>query len=106
MARGKYKVTLARRADWMLTTHTKFLANVSPNTARRLLADFKASTKRIADNPFQFPYADEMDAPGIPPETYRKCLFDGRYKALFLVEGYDAHIDAIIDCRQENKDLY
>ncbi|MDR0380478.1 MAG: hypothetical protein LBH86_00580 [Oscillospiraceae bacterium] len=106
MARGHYKVTLARRADWMLIAHTGFLADVSPAAARGLLTDFKAASKRIADDPFQFPYADEMDVPDMPAETYRKCLFYGRYKALFLVEGDEVYIDAIIDCRQENKSLY
>ena len=103
---GKYSVMLARRADGMLITHTEFLARVSPAAARRLLADFRKVTARISQNPYQFPYADESDAPGIPLETYRKCLFDKRYKALFLIEGDIAYIDAVIDCRQANKGLY
>ena len=106
MARGKYNVTIARRADRMLIRHTEFLAKISLVAARRLLAGFRTSTTRIANNPFQFPYADETDAPGIPPETYRKCLFDGRYKAFFLVDGEDVYIDVIIDSRQENIDLF
>ena len=103
---SKYSVILARRADIMLITHTEFLARVSPIAARRLLADFKKATTRISQNPYQFPYANELDAPGIPLETYRKCLFDKRYKALFLIESHIAYVDAVIDCRQENKDLF
>ena len=106
MAQKLYRATLARRADGMLLSHTEFLARVSPAAARRLLASFKKSAGRIEENPFEFPFADDTDAPGIPPETYRKCLFEERYKALFLVEGYDVYIDAIIDCRQENVDLF
>jgi plasmid stabilization system protein ParE len=86
----------------MMLKHTKFLANVSPDAARRLLAEYKKVAKLIADNPLQFPFADEIDVPGILPQTYRKCLFARRYKALFLVEGNNVFIDAIIDCRQEN----
>jgi hypothetical protein len=52
------------------------------------------------------PRVDELDALGIPLETYRKCLFDGRYKALYLVEGDNIFIDVIVDCRQENRDLF
>ena len=108
MTQKKYNVMLAVRADKMMLLHTAFLARISPAAARRLLADFKKAKLSLSENPFKFPFADELDAPGIPMETYRKCLFDNykRYKALFLVEGINVQIDAIIDCRQENKDIF
>jgi plasmid stabilization system protein ParE len=90
----------------MLLLHTEFLARVSPSAARRLLADFRKAAKLLADNPFMFPFADELDVPGIPPETYRRCAFGKRYKAICLIEGNDVYIDAVIDCRQENANLY
>ena len=106
MAKATYNVRLARRADRMLLSHTEFLAQVSTAAARRLLTDFKKTMKRLSDNPMAFPFADELDVPGIPPETYRKCVFDKRYKAIYLIEDHDVYIDAIIDCRQENANLY
>ena len=106
MKKRKYDVVLSRRAERMLLKHTEFLARSSPAAARRLIADSKEIKNRLADNPYQFPFADEVDVPGIPPETYRKCLFDRRYKALFLVEENDVFIDAFIDCRQENDTLF
>ena len=106
MARKMYDVRVARRADWMLIAHTGFLSRVSPPAARRLLADFKKTTKLLKDNPYMFPFADGTDVPGIPPETYRRCLFDKRYKAIYLIEDSYVYIDAVIDCRQENADLY
>jgi plasmid stabilization system protein ParE len=106
MARKKYNIKLASRADKMMLSHTEFLAKASPDAARKLLAEFKKAIKRIDDNPLQFPFADEIDVPGILPRTYRKCLIRQRYKALFLVEGNDVFIDAIIDCRQENLDVF
>jgi plasmid stabilization system protein ParE len=106
MPNDKFAVTVARRADRMLLSHSRFLAQVSPAAAGRLLLGFRKMTRRLADNPYQFPFADELDAPGLPMETYRKCLIDKRYKCLFLVEGRNVYIDAVIDCRQENKDLY
>ena len=106
MAKKDYEVIVARRADRMLLTHTEFLAQVSSVAARRLLVDFKKISKQLSDNPYQFPYADELDVPGIPQKTYRKCLFEKRYKALFIIESNSVFIDAIIDCRQQNKSLY
>ena len=105
MTPKNYDVVIARRAEKMLLSHTEFLAKVSTSAARRLLADFKKVTGSLSENPLQFPFADELDAPGIPIETY-KCLFEKRYKALFLVENNNVYVDAIIDCRQENNELY
>ena len=106
MAQQKYRVVIARRADRMLLSHTEFLARVSPAAARRLLVDFKKAMRLLSNNPTLFPFADEMDAAGIPQNTYRKYTFDKRYKAIYMIEGDHVYIDAIIDCRQENAELY
>jgi hypothetical protein len=102
----EYNVDLSRRAERMLLQHTEFLARVSPVSARRFIRSSKVVKNKLADDPCQFPFADELDVPGIPLKTYRKCLFDGRYMALFIVEGDNVFIDAVIDCRQENKNIY
>ena len=102
----KFSVILSRRSEIMMLSHTEFLVRVSVVSARKLLSEFKKVTGRIAENPHQFPYADELDANGIPLQTYRKAMFYSRYKALFVVEGNNAYVDAIIDCRQENNDIF
>jgi hypothetical protein len=53
----------------MLISHTEFLSRVSIPAAKRLLADFLKSTEALSVNPFYCPFADEIDVPGIPPET-------------------------------------
>jgi plasmid stabilization system protein ParE len=106
MSGQKYEVSLSRSAERMLLQHTEFLAQVSPASARRLISSLVKVKSRLSDNPYQYPFADDLDVSGIPPVTYRKCLFEKRYKALFLIEGNDVHVDAIIDCRQENKSIY
>jgi hypothetical protein len=106
MAKKKHNVIFARRADIMMVRHTEFMAQVSVGAARRLLVDFKKVTKQLEDDPYRFPYADEIDAPGVPPEKYRKCLFFERYKALFTIENDNVFVDAIIDCRQKNNGLF
>ena len=106
MARKTYNVIIAKRADTMLLMHTEFLAKASPTAARRLISEFKKVKQRLNKDPFQFPFADDLDVPGIAPRAYRKCLFYGRYKAIFLVENNDIFIDAIIDCRQDNTDIF
>ena len=106
MARKRYNVEVSQRAERMLLQHTEFLARVSPAAARKLISTIKDVYAKLAENPYQFPFADELDVPGIPSDTYRKCFFGGRYKAIFLIEGNAVFLDAIIDCRQENKNLF
>ena len=106
MAKGEYTIIVARLADEMLLAHTEFISRVSTQAARKLISEFKKVKDRLADNPYQFPYADELDVPGISSKTHRKCLFYSRYKALFLIEGSCVYLDAIIDCRQENVDIF
>ncbi|MDR1731329.1 MAG: hypothetical protein LBR61_04475 [Synergistaceae bacterium] len=106
MRRGKYAVILSSRADLTLARHIEFMARVDSKAARNLLADFRTASARIGDNPLMFPYADETDIPGIPKETYRKCLFHNRYKAIYIFENETAYIDVIIDCRQKNDNLF
>ena len=104
----KYKLQTIPRADSMLALHVDFLTKASLEAGRRLLTSFKKMTDRLADNPFQFPFADDQDAPGMPPKVYRKCLFEKRYKVIFRVENDDAGVIvvAVIDCRMENKNLF
>jgi len=90
----------------MMLLHTEFLSRLSPVAARGLTESYGDIISRLAGDPYQFPFADEMDMPDIPPETYRKCLFDKRYKALFFIEGNSVFTDTVIDCRQENKTLF
>ena len=106
MASRKYEVSLSRSAEKMLLQHAEFLTQVNIAAARRLINSLKKVKSRLSVNPYQFPYADGVDVPDIPLKTYRKCLFEKRYKALFLIEGNCVFIDAIIDSRQENKTLY
>ncbi|MCL1908697.1 MAG: hypothetical protein FWG12_04945 [Holophagaceae bacterium] len=100
-----YKVTVDRKAREQFSGHVKFLKRESINAAKRLVSSYKKSIARIADNPFQFPFADELDVPNMPLKTYRKCLFEERYKALFQVGEGEVFVDAVIDSRMENIDL-
>jgi len=101
---GKHKVVVTANAKKMFSVHLRFLQRDSLNAAQRLLSRYKKSLARIADNPFQFPIADELDIPSIAVGVCRKCLFEDRYKALFQLGGNEAVIIAVIDSRMENKD--
>ncbi len=96
----KYRVILATRVRSQLLNHITFLSRVSPHAARRLRFSFEEIKERIKENPFQFPSDHVLSNLNLP---YRSALFEGRYKALFTVEGHDVFIDSVIDCRQQNE---
>jgi len=98
----KHKLIIEPDAKEMFHEHLRFLKRESHSAANRLVSSYRKSVARIADNPFQFPIADELDLPGIAPNTYRKCLFESRYKVLFRLEENIALIIAVIDTCMEN----
>ena len=106
MAKNKYNVELSERAELMLLHHIEFLAQVSISAAKRLIKSSKNLITKLKSNPEMYTFADDIDVPGIPYKTYRKYIFEKRYKALYLIEGNNVFIDVIIDTRQENIDLF
>ena len=106
MSNKKYHIEFSQRADDMLLQHTEFLARVSISAARRLIKSTKKMKSTLKCNPEMYAFADEVDVPGIPHKTYRKYIFEKRYKALYLIERNNVFIDVIIDTRQENKNLF
>lgn len=93
----KYRVIVSEAAKGMLLRHMKFLANVSAPASRKFLLAFKDAKAQLSVFPLSGPYDDD---PALPAETYRKCLFYGRYNILYEVENKTVYIDAIVDCRQ------
>jgi plasmid stabilization system protein ParE len=100
----KYEVRAISRANKMFSAHVEFLNQASPRAAVRLVLSFEKILAALAENPFQFPFANDQDAHGIPPKKYRKCLFEKRYKAIFhIINDNEVIVAAVMDCRTENK---
>ena len=99
---AKYNVIVAERADKMLIRHARFLAKASKPAALRLADEFEAVLRELEENPYQFP----METDGnLPKGLYRKALFCKWYKAVFVVESQNVYLDAVLDCRQDNRRL-
>ena len=80
----KYKVILSTKVRSQLLEHVSFLSRVSLPAARRLRNSFDEVKERLKDNPFQFPIDPTFENLQL---NYRNALFEGRYKALFTIEG-------------------
>lgn len=98
---GDYTVIVSKRADEMLIRHARFLVQVRVSAARRMTAEFARVIDTLEKNPFQFP--PELDY-NLPDGAYRKALFSKWYKAIFSVEEKTVYLDAVLDCRQDNKE--
>ncbi|MBJ2355214.1 type II toxin-antitoxin system RelE/ParE family toxin [Sphaerochaeta sp. S2] len=92
-----YEVIVSRKADEMLVSHVRFLAQVSIPAAKVLRNEFCSVLVALKDNPFQFQLEEDL---GLPSGKYRRVVFAKRYKAVFSVFENSVFIDAIIDCRQ------
>ena len=99
----QYTVIFASRVDAQLLKHVEFLARVSIPAAKAFRSEFAEILTQLEENPFLFP--PETD-PNLPAGLYRKALFAKRYKALFSVDGTNVYLDAVVDCRQDTKELY
>lgn len=97
---SKYTVIVSKRADQMLVPHARFLAQVSPSAARKMVVGFSEILDALEKNPFQFPAEEDYN---LPQGAYRKALFCKWYKVLFSVSGDTVYLDAVLDCRQDNE---
>jgi len=93
----KYEVIVSRKADEMLVSHVRFLAQVSIPAAKVLINEICSVLGTLKDNPFQFQLEEDL---GLPSRKYRRVVFATRYKAVFSVFENRVFIDAIIDCRR------
>ena len=95
-----YTVIVSRRADEILIRHARFLAQVRVSAARQMTAECAKVIDALEKNPFQFP--PELDY-NLPDGAYRKALFSKWYKAIFSVAENTVYLDAVLDCRQDNR---
>ena len=77
-----YSVIVSKRATQMLVSHAAFLAKVSLEAANRLVASFEETANSLATMPERCSW---LIADYIPPNKYRKILFEKRYLLLFQI---------------------
>ena len=93
-----YSVIVSKRATQMLVSHAAFLAKVSPEAANRLVALFEETANSLATMPERCSW---LIADYIPPNKYRKILFEKRYLLLFQIIDNTVYVDYVVDCRQD-----
>ena len=73
---NRYRVIVSERATQMLVSHAAFLAQVSPEEAERLTAEFEKTANSLETMPQRCPW---LTGEYIPRNAYRFILFEKRY---------------------------
>lgn len=94
---NKYRVIVSERATQMLISHAAFLAQVSPEAAERLTAEFEKAANSLELMPQRCPW---LTGEYIPRNAYRFILFEKRYMIIFQVDDI-VYADYVVDCRQD-----
>lgn len=95
---NKYRVIVSERATQMLVSHAAFLAQVSPEAAQRLAAEFEKTAHSLELMPHRCPW---LTGEHIPRNAYRFILFEKRYMIIFQVVDDIVYADYVVDCRQD-----
>ena len=96
--RNKYGVIVSERATQMLISHAAFLAQVSPEEAERLTAEFEKTANSLELMPQRCPW---LTGEYIPRNAYRFILFEKRYMIIFQIVDDIVYADYVVDCRQD-----
>lgn len=95
---NKYCVIVSERAAQMLVSHAAFLAQVSPEAAERLTAEFEKAANSLELMPQRCPW---LTGEYIPRNAYRFILFEKRYMIIFQIVDDTVYADYVVDCRQD-----
>ena len=95
---NKYHVIVSERATQMLVSHAAFLAQVSPEAAERLTAEFEKAANSLELMPQRCLW---LTGKYIPRNAYRFILFEKRYMIIFQIIDDIVYADYIVDCRQD-----
>ena len=95
---NRYRVIVSERATQMLVSNAAFLAQVSPEEAERLTAEFEKTANSLETMPQRCPW---LIGEYIPRNAYRFILFEKRYMIIFQIVDDIVYADYVVDCSQD-----
>ena len=93
-----YKVIVSDRARQMLAGHVRFLAQKSPDAARKIKNDLLNGIRSLSIMSERFPF---LDAEFIPINKYHKLFVEKWYLILYQIKDQIVYVEYIVDCRQD-----
>lgn len=95
MPNKNYTVIISERAATMLVTHVKFLARVSPESAKKLHKEIVTEAKALELMPESYPW---FHCSEIPANKYRKKIVAKRYLLIYQIRDDKVYLDDVLDC--------
>ena len=95
---NKHRVIVSERATQMFVSHAAFLAQVSPEAAERLTAEFEKAANSLELMPQRCP---RLIGEYIPRNAYRFIPFEKRYMIIFQIVDDIVYANYVVDCRQD-----
>ena len=99
----QYDVIVSDLAWDMLSTHVRFLAQVSTDAARKTQKKLIDAMKSLDKMPERYGF---LDADYIPPGKYHKLYVENWYLILYQIRDRTVYVDYILDCRQDYSWLF
>lgn len=93
-----YKVLISDRARHMLAGHVRFLAEKSPDAARRTKDELMKAVRSLHHMPERFPF---LEAEFVPLNKYHKMFVERWYLILYQIKDQTVYVDYIVDCKQD-----
>ncbi len=94
----RYKIVVSDRARQMLAVHVRFLAEKSPDAARKTKNELLHAIRSLAQMPEHYPF---LEAEFISSNKYHKMFVEKWYLVLYQIQDEIVYVDFIVDCRQD-----
>lgn len=98
MTQNKYKVIVSDKATRMLVEYAVSLADVSPEAAEKLVADFEKAAESLQTMPLR---CARLTGEYIPQNKYRYLVFDKQYILIFQVVDDIVYADYVVNTKQD-----
>ena len=90
----KYTVIVSDKAASMLVNHVRFLANVSPEAAKKLHKEIITEIRALEFMPESYPW---LSCDEIPANKYRKKLAAKRYLLIYQIKDSTVYFEYVLD---------
>ena len=100
---AELKVSITQRAFSSITEHMLFVRNVSLEAAKELYEETMTSLRSLSSFPERYPEIQDLRIAGA--RIRRMSIHDGRYVALYKVDGDTIVVYDVVDSRKDNSIL-
>ncbi len=86
-------IFISDKAKLELYSHSFYKRKYSKSAYKKFLEDFDSSIQSLLIFPYMYPKVSKNS-------SYRKILFNKKYKILYSIKNDCIYIDSIINCKQ------